>query len=154
MNSEYCCERAPVPFSLKQRLFSRLVCMCLLSAGVLAFADIWIIIHLNEQAPGREGHSFSAEVAHTLPLLLVPQIAVLVFAFFWLYRLVLRSIIIPVLSVAGKIGGIRGGRMDRIAPPEPVAEEIMAIYDAVNGHITSIRADMDGAEVKAAGTGE
>lgn len=141
-------------FSFKQRLFSRLVCMCLLSAGVLALADIWIISHLNDQAPGREGHSFSVEVVHTMPLLLIPQIAVLVFVFYWVYRLVLRSIIIPVLSVAGKISGIRTGRMDRIAPPEPVAEEIMAIYDAVNGHTKSLRADVNGAEAEASGTGE
>ncbi len=154
MISGHCCERAPVPFSLKQRLFSRLVGMCLLSAGVLALADIWIISHLNDQAPGREGHSFSVEVVHTLPLLLVPQIAVLVFVFFWLYRLVLRSIIIPVLSVAGKISGIRTGRTDRIAPPEPVAEEIVAIYDAVNGHFKSLRADAEGSEAKASSAGE
>lgn len=154
MNSEICCERTSAPFSLKQRLFLRLLCMCLLSAGALALADIWIICHLKGQTPVREGHPFTVELAHTLPLLLVPQIAVVVFAFFWVYRLVLCSIIIPVLSVAGKIGGIRCGRTERIAPPEPVAEEIMAIYDAVNQHTKSFRADMEGGEAKSSGTDE
>lgn len=128
----------PAPFSLKRRLIVHFVFACTLSAILMAIVDIWMIGHLGSQPSGGEGHSFAVEVTHTLPVLLAGQIAILSIMTIWLYKLVRRSVIVPVLSIAGRIGGLRSGKAKISIPPEPIAEEIVAVYAAFNKHLESL----------------
>lgn len=128
-------------YSLKIQLRRRLVLLMFFALALVLIVDTYAILHIRSHYSSdmsQPSPSLGHELLHTLPVLLVPHMVILIIVFMYVVRAIERDLLLPLLSLGGKLMRLDMDWESEMYPSHPIPEEIAPIFDAAIRHAENL----------------